>query len=255
MFFLIHLLIHIYKIDPANLILFWCKFRAMMIVLCTLISFSAICFSSCDQYLSTSPRFNLRKMSTIKLAEILIFTAMGISLLHSIPFCVYMEIQDSFCSIFNPMMSRYLSCFYYPILSGILPIFIASLFSILAYRNVRRIVRLQMPIVHRRLDQQLTAMVLARIIGFIILTLPYAVQRMYTYLPKVGKSDLFRIAIGNLVGRIISSFFYLNYAASFYIFMASSLRFRRQIKNVLVKKFWRRWKQWPCNKHQIYPIV
>ncbi|CAF3182479.1 unnamed protein product [Rotaria sp. Silwood2] len=152
-------------------------------------------------------------------------------------------------------MSRYLSCFYYPILSGILPIFIASLFSILAYRNVRRIVRLQMPIVRRQLDQQLTAMVLARIIVFVILTLPYALQRMYIYLPKVGKSNLSRIAIDNLLGRIMSSFFNLNYAGSFYIFMISSLRFRHQMKNILIKKFWRRCKRWSCNKHQIYPIV
>ncbi|CAF3388554.1 unnamed protein product, partial [Rotaria sp. Silwood2] len=127
-------------------------------------------------------------------------------------------------------MCRYLSCFCYPILSGMLPIFIASLFSILAYRNVRRIVRLQIPIVHRRLDRQLTAMVLARTIGFIILTLPYALQRMRIYLSKVGKSDLFRITINHLLGRIITSWFDLNYAASFYIFMVSSLRFRRQIK-------------------------
>ncbi|CAF3448416.1 unnamed protein product [Rotaria sp. Silwood2] len=254
-FLLIHLLMLIYKIDPTNSILFWCKFHAMMIALCTLISFSAICFSAYDRYISTSPQFNLRKLSTIKLTEILIFTTMSISLLHSIPFCIFMEIRDSICSVFNPMMSRYLSCFYYPILSGILPIFIASLFSILAYRNVRRIVRLQMPIVRRQLDQQLTAMVLARIIVFVILTLPYALQRMYIYLPKVGKSNLSRIAIDNLLGRIMSSFFNLNYAGSFYIFMISSLRFRHQMKNILIKKFWRRCKRWSCNKHQIYPIV
>ncbi|CAF0915056.1 unnamed protein product [Rotaria sordida] len=253
-FFLIYLLISIYTIDPANLILFWCKFRGMMITICTLISFSAICCSAFDQYLSTSPQFNLRKLSTIKLTEILIFTAMSISLLHSIPFCIFLEIQDSFCRIFNSIMSRYLSYFYYPILSGILPIFIASLFSILAYRNVRRIVQLQMPLVRRRLNQQLTAMVLARIIVFVFLTLPYAIQRMYIYLPNVEKTNHSRHTVDNLVERIISSFFNLNYAGSFYIFMASSWRFRRQTKNVLLKKFWRRWKRRPCNDNQIYPI-
>ncbi|CAF0926974.1 unnamed protein product [Rotaria sordida] len=253
-FFLIYLLISIYTIDPANLILFWCKFRGMMITICTLISFSAICCSAFDQYLSTSPQFNLRKLSTIKLTEILIFTAMSISLLHSISFCIFLEIQDSFCRIFNSIMSRYLSYFYYPILSGILPIFIASLFSILAYRNVRRIVQLQMPLVRRRLNQQLTAMVLARIIVFVFLTLPYAIQRMYIYLPNVEKTNHSRHTVDNLVERIISSFFNLNYAGSFYIFMASSWRFRRQTKNVLVKKFWRRWKRRPCNDNQIYPI-
>ncbi|CAF2932406.1 unnamed protein product [Rotaria sp. Silwood2] len=210
-FFLIRLLIALNDIDPANSSIFWCKFRAMMIALYTLISFSAICFSACDQYFSTSLEFNLRKLSTIKLAKILIFIAIVISILHTIPFCIFIEIRASFCSVFNPMMSRYLTYFYYPILSGLLPIFIASLFSILAYRNVRRIVRRQIPIARRRLDRQLTAMVLVRIIAFVILTLPYAIQRMYTYLAKIDQSNLYLFAINSLVGGVISSLFNVNY--------------------------------------------
>ncbi|CAF2962080.1 unnamed protein product, partial [Rotaria sp. Silwood2] len=241
-------------IDPANSSIFWCKFRAMMIALYTLISFSAICFSACDQYFSTSLEFNLRKLSTIKLAKILIFIAIVISILHTIPFCIFIEIRASFCSVFNPMMSRYLTYFYYPILSGLLPIFIASLFSILAYRNVRRIVRRQIPIARRRLDRQLTAMVLVRIIAFVILTLPYAIQRMYTYLAKIDQSNLYLFAINSLVGGVISSLFNVNYVASFYIFMASSARFRRQVKYVLVRKCWQQLKRWfSCNENQVHP--
>ncbi|CAF3925076.1 unnamed protein product [Rotaria sp. Silwood1] len=255
-FFLIRLLIVLNDSDPANSTIFWCKFRAMMITLCTLISFSAICFSACDQYLSTSLQASLRKLSTIKLAKILIFTAIIISILHTIPFCIFIEIRASFCSVFNSMMSNYLTHFYYPILSGLLPIFIASLFSILAYRNVRRIVRRQIPIVRRRLDRQLTAMVLVRIIAFVILTLPYAIQRMYTYLAKIDQSNLYLFAINSLVGGVISSLFNLNYAISFYIFMASSVRFRRQVKYILVKKSWQRFKRWfSYNENQVHPSM
>ncbi|CAF1316942.1 unnamed protein product [Rotaria sordida] len=243
-------------IDPGNSILFWCKFRATMIPLCTIISFSTICFSACDQYLSTNLPFNIRKLSTIKLAQILIFTAIIITILHAIPFSIFLEIRTSLCAVFNPIMSQYLSFFYYPILSGLLPIFIASLFSILAYRNVRRIVRRQIPIVRRRLDRQLTAMVLVRVITFVILTLPYAIQRMYTYITKINQSNLFLFAINTLIGGIMGSFFNLNYAISFYIFMASSSRFRRQVKHVLLKNCWRRLKQWfSCNENQIHPNI
>jgi hypothetical protein len=42
---------------------------------------------------------------------------------------------------------------------------------------------------------------------------------------------------------------------SFYVFMMSSSRFRRQVKLVLVKKFWQRWKHWCCLKsNQIGPV-
>jgi hypothetical protein len=36
--------------------------------------------------------------------------------------------------------------------------------------------------------------------------------------------------------------------------MASSVRFRRQVKHVLIKKYWRQCKQWcSCNENQVYP--
>ena len=183
-----------------------------MIPFSTLTAFSSICFSTYDQYLSTNHRVHLRAMSSIKLARILTYIAICISLLHSIPFGIFLEIRASLCTVFNSEMSQYLSYFYYPILTGIIPIFILSLFSILAYRNVRRITRRQMPIVRRRLDRQLTAMVLIRVIIFVILTLPYAIQRMYTFMMKINQSDLFLYALNNLISTITSLLFNLNYS-------------------------------------------
>ncbi|CAF1549245.1 unnamed protein product, partial [Adineta steineri] len=211
-FALVYQLPAIYQTDPAGSSLFWCKFRSMIISSCTLISFSTICFSASHQYLSTSHVFYLRQLTTIKLATFLICTSVIISILHTIPFGIFLEIRSSVCAVFNQNMTNYLSYFYYPVLSGFLPVFIASVFSILAYNNVRRIVRRQVPIVRRRLDQQLTAMILIRVIVFIILTVPYDIQRMYTYIAKVNQSNLLYFAIVNLIGAVLGTFFNLNYA-------------------------------------------
>lgn len=211
-FFLIGLLTQIYETDPANSILFWCKFRSIMIVISTVMAFSAISFSTFDQYLSTNHQLYIRRMSTIKLARNLIFTAICISILQSIPFGIFIEIRVSLCTVFDPNMSEYISYFYYAILTGILPIFISSLFSILAYRNVRRIIRRQMAIVRRRLDQQLTAMVLIRVIVFVILTFPYGIQRMYTYIAKINQSNISLYIISSMFSTIFSTIFNLNYA-------------------------------------------
>ncbi len=36
--------------------------------------------------------------------------------------------------------------------------------------------------------------------------------------------------------------------------MASSPRFRRQVKHVITKKCWHRWKRWcSCNENRVYP--
>ncbi|CAF1034794.1 unnamed protein product [Adineta steineri] len=253
-FTLISLLSAVYQTDPANSSLFWCKFRSMMIVLCTLISFFTISCSAFHQYLSTSPLLYLRQLSTIKLTKFLICTSVIISLLFTIPFIIFLEIRASVCAIFNQNMLNYLSYFYYPVLSGLLPVVIASVFSILAYNNVRRIVRRQIPIVRRRLDQQLTAMILIRIIVFIVLTVPYDIQRMYTNIAKVNQSNLFYYAINTLIGAILATLFYINYAASFYIFSITSARFRRQVKYILVKKCWGRCKRWFLHsRNQVNP--
>lgn len=77
-------------------------------------------------------------------------------------------------------MSKYTSFFIYPILCGILPIIVSSTFSLLAFRNVCRIIRRQIhPIIRRRLDQQLTAMVFIQVIFLIILILPFIIYRIY----------------------------------------------------------------------------
>jgi len=215
-FFLIYLLIEVNGTDPASVSLFWCKFRSTMIVLCTLISFSAVCLSAYDQCLSTSHQFNIRRLSTTKLTQYLIFIIICISIFNVTLFCIFVEIRGTLCSVYNSNMLNYLSFFYYPVLTGLLPIFITSLFSILAYRNVRRIFRRQIPILRRRLDQQLTAMVLARVILFIVLILPYTIQRMYAYIAKVNQSDLTVFATNSLIGSVLTTFFILNYAVRFY---------------------------------------
>ncbi|CAF3926179.1 unnamed protein product [Adineta steineri] len=236
-FALLYILPAIHQIDPATSSLFWCKFRGMVISSCTLISFSTICFSASHQYLSTSHHLYLRQLSTIKLARFLICTSIIISILHTIPYSIFLEIRSSVC-----------------VLSGLLPVLIASVFSFLAYNNVRRIVRRQVPIVRRRLDQQLTAMILIRTIIFIVLTVPYDIHRMYTYIAKVNQSNLLYFAIINLIGSVLATLFNLNYAISFYIFFITSARFRRQVKHVLVKKCWRRCKRWFLySRNQVNP--
>ncbi|CAF4372305.1 unnamed protein product, partial [Adineta steineri] len=181
-----------------------------MVSSCTLISFSTICLSASHQYLSTSPLLYLRQLSTIKTARFLICASVIISILHTIPFGIFLEIRASICAVFNQNMLNYISYFYYPVLSGLLPVLIASVFSFLAYNNVRRIVRRQIPIVRRKLDQQLTAMILIRIIVFIVLTLPYDIQEMYTYIAKVNQSNLLYYAIINLIEAVLITLFNLN---------------------------------------------
>jgi hypothetical protein len=98
---------------------------------------------------------------------------------------------------------------------GLLPVVIASSFSLLAFRNVRRIVRLQIPIERRRFDRQMTAMVLLRVVFFVFFTIPYDSYRIYTINTTVDPTDIFHYAITRLIQVIFISVFNLNYAVKF----------------------------------------
>ncbi|CAF3676024.1 unnamed protein product [Rotaria socialis] len=64
-------------------------------------------------------------------------------------------------------------------LVGMIPIVISALFSLLAYRNVRHIIRRQTPVFRRRLDRQLTAMILLRVSLFVFKNLSDISFRIY----------------------------------------------------------------------------
>jgi predicted PurR-regulated permease PerM len=116
------------------------------------------------------------------------------------------------CNLYNEFFVNYFAYGYYLIETGILPITISTFFSILAYQNVRRIVRLQIAIRRRKLDQQLTAMILARVAFFVVIILPYVLQRIYMLIVTMNKNDLIHNAIVQLFDAITSSLFYVNTA-------------------------------------------
>ncbi|CAF4660510.1 unnamed protein product, partial [Rotaria sp. Silwood2] len=125
---------------------------------------------------------------------------------------------------------------------------------ILAYRNVRRIVRRQMPIRRRKFDQQLTAMILIRVIFLIITISPYVLERIYAVAFKTNHGILYD-AIFTLIDDVAYSFYHINYAGSFYLFLISSKRFRRQVKYAFIQKFWEIFCTRRIHQSQIAPIA
>jgi hypothetical protein len=79
---------------------------------------------------------------------------------------------------------------------------ISPFFSLLAYRNVRR----QMPIIRRKLDRQMTSIILARVAFLTILILPYTIQRIYSLILPANRNDLVRIASEQLIAAVTISF-------------------------------------------------
>ncbi|CAF1504815.1 unnamed protein product [Rotaria sp. Silwood1] len=143
------------------------------------------------------------------------------------------------CSIYNPILKRYYSFFYYPVITSIFPLTITLTTSLLAYHNVRRIIRRQLPVYRRRLDRQMTAMTLARVMVLIIGGVPYVCISLYQLNVNNSENNSTELAIVSFLLSITTSFMHANFVVNFYVFLMVSSRFRRQAKTVLIKKPWR----------------
>jgi hypothetical protein len=211
------ILISLYGNDLSSNSIVWCKFIYFIAESLGLITFSMICFEAADQYFSTNYRLFLRQICTMKLAWILTFSIISLWLFHSTLCTFFVTIVPSIgCMISNPIWIKYVTYFFYPVLVGLLPIVIASSFSLLAFRNVRHIVRRQIPIERRRFDQQITAMILLRVGFYVCFTLPYIIYRIYIVNVPIKETNLVQYAIGQFVQVIIVSIVSLNYTVSFY---------------------------------------
>lgn len=196
----------------------WCKLRIVIGQTLVLFLFSNICFTAVDQFLFTSYSVYFRSRSSMKLARRLMIVSISYSFCHSIAFGVLFDAKPpGDCAAAYPVLIRYYSYFFYPILTGLLPIVISGCFSIFAYRNVRRIVRRQLPIVRRRLDQQLTQFVLLRVGVLIMLNTPFVIYRIYSINVSVSPTDSMRVAIDRLAQAIMNSCLYLNYAVNLFL--------------------------------------
>ncbi|CAF0934616.1 unnamed protein product [Adineta steineri] len=173
----------IYGDDATGRFLIWCKLRYILPQMCALTTFYMICFTAVDQFFSTNHRLNLRQMCTLKLGRYASFMFICFAIIHSIALGSSYDIQPTLgCTISNYVAVEYSTFFFYSILSGFLPVVIASSFSMLAYHNVRHIVRRQLPIVRRKLDKQITAMVLMRVIAYVCLASPYNANPLVGFL-------------------------------------------------------------------------
>lgn len=201
--------------DPAFVSLLWCKLRNILPQFFRLMSTTMICLAVFDQYLATNHRPGFRQYSSLNIALRFTVGSMILWLLHSVPYAVYINIvSNSSCINTNVILVQYYSSFYYPFLHGLFPILLSSSLSLLSYHNVRHIVRRQIPIVRRRLDRQLTAMVFIRVIIFVILQMPYTIYRIYSLNMTISQQSEHLQDIDRLVSTLTTSLSNLNTAVS-----------------------------------------
>ncbi|CAF0762258.1 unnamed protein product [Adineta ricciae] len=225
------------EVDPTKTSLIWCKLRTIMPQWCRLMLASIVCYAAIDQFFSTHYHRHFRQYSSLEMAKFQIGLAGCLCLAHTIPAGVFLNIDPVLgCVISSQALVNYYSYAFYPFLSGVIPTLISSVFSLLAYRNVRRIIRRQIPLERRKLDQQLTAMIFVRVIFFIWLQLPFTVYRIFSIRWVMRPGNTVAYAATRWAQVISTTLAYTSHAANFYIFYATSIRYRRQVKYFFTKR-------------------
>ncbi|CAF3806547.1 unnamed protein product [Adineta steineri] len=225
-----------YQIDLTLTSTFWCKLRAYLINVLTLISFTYSCLASIDQFLVTSRNANVRRFSNIKWAHRMMFIVIIVWCLHGIPQILFYDISSitQTCRIINASYSIYASI-YVLSLTCIIPIVVMIVFGYLTYRNIHltRVIRAE-----QQADHQLVRMTLIQVILVVISITPYGMNNVYGLITSTISKDPDRLTKESFVSTILSLFTYVNYVGTCYMFLISSRRFRRQVKDRIF--FWQR---------------
>ncbi|CAF4153866.1 unnamed protein product [Adineta steineri] len=216
-----------YQIDLTLTSTFWCKLRAYLINVLTLISFTYSCLASIDQFLVTSRNANVRRFSNIKWAHRMMFIVIIVWCLHGIPQILFYDISSitQTCRIINASYSIYASI-YVLSLTCIIPIVVMIVFGYLTYRNIHltRVIRAE-----QQADHQLVRMTLIQVILVVISITPYGINNVYGLITSTISKDLDRLTKESFISTILSLFTYVNYIGTCYMFLISSRRFRRQM--------------------------
>ncbi|CAF1362437.1 unnamed protein product [Adineta steineri] len=246
------------NVNGTETSLFFCKFQVYLSQLCIGASFTCFCLAIIDQYLATCAHPRWQQLCNIKLAHRLIIICILFWMLHGIlPLIFYNHIQSPItnktsCTTTNTMFNNYRDYFFIPVLNGYMPIIIAGLFGVLAYRNIQQISYRTIPIVRRELDKQLTIMVLLQVFINIFILLPYttivavATNISLTSDPIIQAKLQFTITIVVVIYNIY-------FSSSFYIYICASKRFRKQFLHVMYMIYSNRWKQPRLGDNQVMP--
>lgn len=214
--------------DPLLTSVIWCKINATLANIFGQCSLYLISFATFDQFLCTNPRYAVRRWSTLKLAHHLTIGIVVFACLHSVLALIFVEIRSTMgCTIYHPIITRYYSFFYYPILNTTLPVLVTVSCSLLAFRNVRRIVRRQVPIFRRRLDRQMTAMILARVVCLILLGSAYRIYSLFQLNVDLDGRDQVGVAIKTLFAAICYSLMYASFSVNLHYPLISSSSIER----------------------------
>ncbi|CAF2882765.1 unnamed protein product [Rotaria sp. Silwood2] len=225
-----------FKFDPFAASSIGCRIRTYIAFVVSFCPMGCRCLAIIDRYLCTSQSIVLRNLSSIKIADYLLFINCLLWFLIGIPMLIvfdsiHISSNQVTCNTLNKDFTNYFSFFVNPVLYFFMPVIIIIIFSTLTYRNIRffnRIFNVKM--------KQLAYMIIIETIIFVISSIPHGTRFIYILLTNSIEKNAYRKAQENLFYQISRITFFFNSAFSFYIYFLLSSEVRSITKHVFIKK-------------------
>ncbi|CAF2025826.1 unnamed protein product [Rotaria magnacalcarata] len=213
----------------------WCKLRYFFAISCSAISSSCGCMAAIDQFLITSQNARIRQLSSIKNAYRACFSFAIIWWLHGTLWIYYQEMSPITHSCAYPSDTFFIYAVFFMciILCGA-PCLIMVVFGLLANRNIKKTTCLS----RLHIDRQLMIVVFIQVLLTLIGLTPYTGYSAYKTITFYFQKTADQRLMDTLVGNITYMFCSVAYGGRFYIFLYSSSRFRRMVKDRVLS--WRR---------------
>ncbi|CAF1255551.1 unnamed protein product [Rotaria sp. Silwood1] len=236
-----------YNIDWTKQSSFYCIVREGFVHVCMLIAFTCLCLATIDQFSATCSYPRWQRLCNINLARqlcvafIVLWFLYGILFFTSHALIIDPSSGNLDCQVINEAFHQYLKTWHVLIFLGVLPISVTVIFGCLAYRNVQKLSYRTLPLVRRRLDKQLTMMVLTQVVFNFFAITPYTVINAIMLDPYITQDPVANAILSS--AKILSIILlYSCFASPFYIYMCASERFRHQLVFVLFKIHLQRWR-------------
>jgi hypothetical protein len=200
-----------------------------------------------DRYALCSIEIRIRSFSRRKIAIRLIIICGLFWLLLCIFFGLVRTIENGSCNIFNPV-DLMIYTIYYLIFPGIVPPLLMLIFTLLVMKTLKQMRSRVQPTTRengektqsigilRKRDRDLIKMVFVEVIVYVITTLPFSIYLIYKIIIGNITESKQRQQVESFINYIAQSFImYLNTALPFYIYIATSPSFRRQLKQFIIQ--------------------
>ncbi|CAF1076682.1 unnamed protein product [Adineta ricciae] len=233
-----------FKIDPTLTSIAYCKIRYYLAQATLPHMIRTLeCAAIIGQFLATSRQVYFRKQNTHTIVRICICLIVLFWCLQGVPNLILYKIQigsanrTAVCNSFNKRLNDYTTWFSRILSIFLFPCIVLPLFSYLTLRNVRRVTNATNR--QHKIERDMSLLLIIQTTFYVVICIPFGIWTLYASFTTNVRKDSNKIAIERLIQTIMYIIINSTFANSFYLFYATSTRFRKQFKIIFRAVFCR----------------